>query len=191
MTSRKWVAAFVIAATTALAPSANADDRKPDAKDAKEGRKEAKEDRKEAKEGRKEAKEDKKDLKDAQKDLKDAKKDAREAGASGAAGEGVKDARSKVAEARRKLKETREERRKSARTGLRDKWGKELLQKPAVRAELRLHAMRMAKLRQMKHVAVEGEKKELEARVDKLIDKENTRHATRMDALKAKNGEDK
>ena len=183
MISRGWLALLVIAAIGTAAPSASADDKKSDHKGGKEHRKDAKEDRKDAKEA-------KKDLKDAKEDLKDARKDARESGAGGA-GEGVKDARNKVAEAKRKLKETREERRKSERNLLRDKWGKELLQKPAVRAELRLHATRMAKLRHMKRLADEGEKKELEARVDKLIDKENARHAARMDALKAKKGEDK
>lgn len=183
MTSRGWLALLVVAAIGSIAPQASADDKKSDHKGGKEHRKDAKEDRQDAKEARK-------DLKDAEKDLKDARKDAKEAGAGGSS-EGVKDARKKVAEAKKKLKETRDDRRKSERNVLRDKWGKDLLQKPAVRAELRLHGTRMAKLRHMKRLADEGEKKELEARVDKLIDKENARHLARMEALKAKKGEDK
>ncbi len=139
---------------------------------------------------RKEAKEDRKDVKEAKDDLKDARKEARDGGATVDGMKGVEKAKGKLADARQKLKETREERRTTVRAGLRAKWGADLLAKPAVNAELRLHAQRMAKLHQMKNVADDADKKNLVERVDKLIDKEKARHDARMDALKAKNGED-
>lgn len=171
MTFRGLIALLAVAAVGLMAPSASAQDKKAD---------------------RKEAKEDRKDVKDAKNDLKEAKKDAKETGAAAldAGAVAVDKAKGKLAAARAKLKESREERRTNVRGALRAKYGNELLQKPAVRAELRLHAQRMAKLRQMKDVADDADKKALEERVDKMIEKENTRHTARMDALKAKNGED-
>lgn len=175
MKIRRLLPLLAVAATLLAAPGASAQDSKGDRKaDRKEDRKEAKEDRKEVKE--------------AKADLKDAKKEARDAGVGDAAA--VKEARMKLGEARKQLQDNREERRKSARAALRAKWG-DLADKPAVKAELRLHAQRMAKLRMMKNVADDADKKNLEERVDKLIDKEKARHQARMDALKAKNGEDK
>jgi hypothetical protein len=148
------------------------------ADDAKDQKKQA---HKEAKEERKE---DRKDAREAHKDLREAVRDA------GRDSEAAKDARASLGEARQKLKESRHERRTAAKAALTAKWGDELLKKPAVRAELRLHALRMAKLHQMKRVADAADKKELEARVDKLTEKEKARHQTRMDTLKTKNGED-
>ena len=171
MTFRGLIALLAVAAVGLMAPSASAQEKKAD---------------------RKEAKEDRKEVNEAKKDVQEAKKDAKHAGdkAADAGAEAVDKAKGKLAAARAKLKESREERRTSARAALRAKYGKDLLEKPAVRAELRLHAQRMAKLRQMKDVADDADKKQLEERVDKMIDKENKRHDARMDALKAKNGED-
>ena len=168
MKTRRLLPLLAVAAMLVAAPSANAQDSKG-----------------ERKADRKEAREDKKELKEAKGDLKEAKKEARDAGGDAA----VKEARMKLGEARKQLQDNREERRKNARAALRAKWG-DLADKPAVKAELRLHAQRMAKLRMMKNVADDGDKKNLEERVDKLIDKEKARHQARMDALKAKNGED-
>ena len=167
MNIRRLLPSLAVAAMLLAAPRANAQDSKG----------ERKADRKEAREEKKEAKGD----------LNEARKEARDAGVGAAA---VKEARMKLADARKQLKDNREERRKNARVALRAKWG-DLADKPAVKAELRLHAQRMAKLRMMKNVADDADKKNLEERVDKLIDKEKTRHQARMDALKAKNGEDK
>lgn len=102
----------------------------------------------------------------------------------------AQDAKAKLGEARRKLKDTRQERRAAAKTALKAKWGDDFVTRPAVRAELRLHALRMAKLHHMKRIADSVEKKKLEERIDKLTDKEQARHKGRMDALKANNGED-
>lgn len=148
-----------------------------DANDKKEAHKEAKEDRKQVRE-------DKKDAHEARKELRDAIRDA------GRDSQAAKDAKGNLDEARKKLKESREERRSSTKAALKAKWGEDLLKKPAVRAELRLHGMRLAKLHHMKRLADAGDKKELEQRIDKLIEKENARHQTKMDALKAKNGEE-
>ena len=168
------MALLALAAMVMTAPSASAQDAKGDRKA-----------------DRKEVKEDKKDVKDAKNDLKEAKKDAREVARDGGAADAaaVKEARMKLGEARKQLKDSREERRTNARAALRAKWGP-LADKPAVKAELRLHAQRMAKLRMMKNVADDADKKNLEERVDKMIDKEKARHDARMEALKAKNGED-
>ena len=174
MRTRRLMALLALAAMVMTAPSASAQDAKGDRKA-----------------DRKEVKEDKKDVKDAKNDLKEAKKDAREVARDGGAADAaaVKEARMKLGEARKQLKDSREERRTNARAALRAKWGP-LADKPAVKAELRLHAQRMAKLRMMKNVADDADKKNLEERVDKMIDKEKARHDARMEALKAKNGED-
>jgi len=174
MRTRRLMALFALAAMVMTSPSASAQDAKGDRKA-----------------DRKEVKEDKKDVKDAKNDLKEAKKDAREAARDGGAADAaaVKEARMKLGEARKQLKDSREERRTNARAALRAKWGP-LADKPAVKAELRLHAQRMAKLRMMKNVADDADKKNLEERVDKMMDKEKARHDARMEALKAKNGED-
>lgn len=178
MKSRSWLLALAAAASLALvSPGAGA---QPDKKDA---RKEARDERKDAR----------KDLKDAREDLKDAKKDLKEAvkDGGGADAQAIKEAKEDLKEARKKLKDSREDRRKAAKGALKAKWGDDLLKKPAVKNELRLHAQRMAKLRHMKRVADEAGKNQLEERIAKLIEKEQARHQARMDALKAKNGEDK
>ena len=138
-------------------------------------------------EGRKEAREANKDVKEAKEDRKEARKDLRDAVKDGG---DAKEARKDLKEANKNLRDSRDERRNAAKDALKAKWGEDLLAKPAVRAELKLHAQRMAKLQTMKRVADSAGKKEIEARVDKLTEKENARHQTRMAALKAKNGED-
>ena len=139
---------------------------------------------KDRKEAREERKEDRKDAKEAAKDLREAVRDA------GRDSQAAKDARGELGEARRKLKESRSERRAAAKTALKAKWGEDLVKKPAVSAELRLHGMRMAKLHEMKRVADASDKKNVEERVDKLIEKEDARHKARMEALKTNKGED-
>ena len=170
MTSRLGLVFASIMLVGLASPHASADDKD----DRKEARKEAREERKDAK----------KDLKEARKDLRDAVRDA------GRDSQATRDAKSALGEARQKLKDNRAERRSAAKAALKDKWGEDLLKKPAVRAELKLHGSRMAKLRHMKRVADASDKKNLEERIDKLIEKEDARHKARMDALKAKNGEE-
>lgn len=71
---------------------------------------------------------------------------------------------------------------------LKRKYGKQLGQ-PPVRQELRLHAKRMARLNRMKTLAQANEKTELVERIDKMIEKENERHESKMQALIQKQGQ--
>ncbi|MBK7582878.1 MAG: hypothetical protein IPI67_22120 [Myxococcales bacterium] len=147
-----------------------AEDSKQAADKLKEKRKELKEELKEKRAAGKDGKED------AKEDVKDAK------------GE-VKDARKELKENWAKLRETRQERRKERREELKKKWG-ELPKHPAVKSELKVHAWRMARLKRVRAVAVSEDKTDAVARVDKLVAKENGRHDKRMEALKAKGGEE-
>jgi hypothetical protein len=168
----KWchtLAASALLGAMAFAPPALAD--KPEGKPDKQ-------------ELRKEAKEAKEARKDAREALKEAIKDG------GAESGAAKEARDDLKEARQKLKDTREERRKEKRAELKTKFG-DILGKPAVKAELRLHAMRLAKLHRMERLAKAKGKDELDKRVDALIAKENARHDKRMADLKANAGEEK
>jgi hypothetical protein len=95
-------------------------------------------------------------------------------------------ARKDLNDAVAKLRETRIERRKTERASLKEKYGVELLQRPAVREELRTHAERMARLHQIKRVADDmknAKKDKIPDRVDKLIERENARHDRAMSAL--------
>lgn len=83
--------------------------------------------------------------------------------------------------------EKRQERREARRAELKKLWG-DLVDKPVVRAELRIHAQRLARLHRVRFLAeANGNKAALE-RADKAIARENERHQKRMDALKAKGG---
>lgn len=172
----KAAAWFMVATALSLVPlTAGADP------PGREGRKEAREAAKDAREAHKDTKEAREDAKDARKALQA----ARDAGADARA------ARRDLNQARKELEASRDDRRKAAKTALKAKWGDELLEKPAVRAELRLHAQRMAKLNHMKRVAESSDKDELAERVEKLKAKEEARHDARMADLKAKKGEEK
>lgn len=130
-------------------------------------------------------------VKDAKEKLKDARKDAKEAKDEDKkdAKQDAKDAAKEVREARQKLRETRKDRRQQIAAAAKDKWG-DLVKKPAVRAELQTHARRTARLNHMESLAKENSKDELVARIQKLREKENARHEKRMEALKAKGGEE-
>lgn len=79
-------------------------------------------------------------------------------------------------------KKTLAERRQAEQERVRLRWGA-VASSVAMREELRLHAMRSARLQRIEELAeVEG-KKTTEARVAKLIERENTRHERRMAAL--------
>jgi hypothetical protein len=164
-----WTAALALASSLVVAPAA-ADDPpgKHPVKEAKEAAKDAKDKLKDAKKDAKDAAED--DKKDAKKDVKEAKKELREA--------------------RQKLRDSRKDRREDLRKTIKDKWGVDLIKKPKVRAELTLHAQRMARLSHMEFLAKDNDKDKLLERIQKLREKENARHDKRMDALKAKGGEE-
>lgn len=162
-----WAAAFAAASALLAAPASADEPAKHPVKDAKQAVKDAREKLKDARKDAKDAKDD--DKKDAKQDLKDAKKDLKDA--------------------RQKLRETRKERRESLVKAAKDKWG-DLVKKPRVREELRTHARRIARLNQMESVAKENGKDELVERIQKLRDKENARHDKRMEAFKAKGGDE-
>ncbi len=87
-------------------------------------------------------------------------------------------------EKRKAWREKREERRKEARDEAKKKWG-DLVEKPAAREELRVHARRMARLDRIRFLAEASGKTDIVTRTDKAIERENTRHDARMAALKA------
>lgn len=141
-------------------------------------RKELREDRKERREDRKELHEDKKELREDRKDgaskeeLREDKKEIRED-------------KKELAEDRKEIREDRRAKREERRKVLREKWG-DLTKRPEAIAELKVHARRMARLEHARKVADEAGKKEVVARVDKLIEKERARHQRSMDKLKEK-----
>ncbi|MBK8994885.1 MAG: hypothetical protein IPM35_03920 [Myxococcales bacterium] len=104
-----------------------------------------------------------------------------------AAKEEVKEAKKDLKEAWAKLRETRKERRQERREEIKKKWG-DLHKHPAVKAELKVHAWRMARLKRIRAVADAEGKTDTVARVDKLIEKEKERHQKHMDTLKSKGG---
>jgi colicin import membrane protein len=123
------------------------------------------------KEKREELKEKREDLKEKRDDLKDA----------------ARDNALDLKERWQKLRETRVERRKERRDEIKKKWG-ELEKKPAVRAELKVHAWRMARLKRLRAIAEADGKTDTVARIDKLVQKENERHEKHMQTLKEKGG---
>jgi hypothetical protein len=129
--------------------------------------------------------------KDLRKEQREARKELREAIKDGGLGSpAARDAREKLKESREKLKESREERRKAKRAELKAKYG-DILDKPAVRAELRVHAQRMARLHRLERIANAKGKEDAEKRVQALVAKENARHDKHMEELKAHAGEEK
>jgi hypothetical protein len=89
------------------------------------------------------------------------------------------------AEDRKDRAEHRRERRRQRAEELRARYGR-LLAEPAVQAELKIHARRMARLHQLRRVAEKEGKTALLPRIDKLIEKERARHQRHMDALNAR-----
>lgn len=139
-------------------------------------RKEIREDRKERREDRKEVREDKRELREDVKDgasRKEIREDRKE----------LAEDRKEIREDRREIREDRREARKAQQRELREKWG-ESIKKPAVKEELKVHGRRMARLTRARAVAEEAGKKELVARIDKLIEKEKARHQAAMDKVR-------
>ena len=139
-------------------------------------RKELREDRQEKREDRKEIREDKRELRE---DIKD-----------GATRKEIREDKKELAEDKKELREDRKEMRddrqdvrKAHRRELREKWG-EAVKKPEAKAELKVHGRRMARLVQARKVANELGKKELVARIDKLLEKEKARHQGAMDKIR-------
>ncbi len=126
--------------------------------------------------GEKGAKAAREEAKKAREEAKEARGEAREA-----TGEAHKALRARW----KKLRETRKERRKERRAKIKEKWGEDALKRPAVRAALRVHARRKARLHRIRALAKAADKTAIVERVDKLIAKEDKRHNKHMEVLKA------
>jgi hypothetical protein len=145
----------------------------PDRKEIRQDKKELREDKKELREDKKELREDRKagDKAEAREDRKELKEDKKE----------LREDRKEMLE---DLRKTRGERRQAHIKKWREKWG-DLANRPNVRAEVKVHARRIAKLNHMRRLADGAGKTELVARIDKLIERENTRHQASLDKFKA------
>ncbi|MBW2455600.1 MAG: hypothetical protein JRI68_13865 [Deltaproteobacteria bacterium] len=144
---------------SSLAPAVSAQPKGP-----KERQEKRKEKRKEKREERKERREDRhENRKERRDDRKEARKDRREG--------------------RQDRRKARRMRRRAARKAFLAKWG-HIHKRPAVKAELRLHAWRMARLDRLRSLAVEESKDDVVKRIDELKAKEQARHDKRMGNLK-------
>ena len=127
-------------------------------------------------------------VEEAREDVDDAREEHLEARA---------DAREDVLEARSEREEVRQERRASRREARQARWRAlrerfdvdhpRALSAP-VRAELRTHARRMAKLRRIEALADEADDDANEDRAARLMDRERTRHDQAMSRLQARPG---
>ena len=93
----------------------------------------------------------------------------------------------KAAETLAELDRTRDERRRATITRLRERWGS-LLDNEAARGELKLHAERVARLARIRSLAVDKKKLSMIESVDGLVTKEELRHGSAMNALRASGG---
>lgn len=124
-------------------------------------------------------------LRDARQDLRDARSAARDGGPG--APSSAASARVDAAQAAREWREKRVQRRQAHREILRKKYGPKL-DRPEVRAELTLHARRIARLDRAERLATDAGRDAVVTRAQKLRDKENARHDRRMAALTADGG---
>ena len=85
------------------------------------------------------------------------------------------------------LRKTRQERRKEHLKEVRGRWG-DVVGKPAAKAELKVHARRVARLGRARRLADSAGKTDLVAKIDKLIERESTRHQAAMGKLKTEGG---
>jgi DNA repair protein SbcC/Rad50 len=84
----------------------------------------------------------------------------------------------------KKLKETRRERRKERIDEIKKQWGNDFAGRPAVKAELKVHAWRVARLNRMRAIAKAESKDAVVTRIDGLLEKERARHKKHMETLK-------
>ena len=75
-------------------------------------------------------------------------------------------------------------RRRAALQQLRERWGEDQLSKPAVKAAIKVHAWRMARLKRVRELALQDpDGKDLVEKVDKLTEKEQERFRLQMARL--------
>ncbi len=121
-------------------------------------------------------------VKDAKEKVKEEKKelhDARKAHDGGAPEE-----KKELKQAEQELREARKKRRADHMAEMRAKWG-DILKKPGVKEEMRIHARRMSRLRRIEKLAKEAKKDAIVKRVNAAEEKEKARHQKKMDELKA------
>jgi hypothetical protein len=94
---------------------------------------------------------------------------------------------SKAAEALAELDRTRDVRRMATVMRLRERWGS-LLDSEAARQELKTHAERVARLSRIRALAEDKKKLSMIEAVDGLVTKEELRHGSAMNALRASGG---
>jgi hypothetical protein len=99
--------------------------------------------------------------------------------------ETAEERRRRLQEEEEKLQRTREERRRAEAARLRAQWERQFLAHPQVRAELNLHAERMARLRRMLRLAEVDDHGNLVVRIEVLMERESRRHERRMAMLRA------
>jgi hypothetical protein len=88
-------------------------------------------------------------------------------------------------ERREELARTRAERRRARLAEIRRRWKIAFLRDPEARAELALHAERIARLERMRRLAELNDNGKLAVRIEIAMRLEGDRHDRRMDALKA------
>jgi hypothetical protein len=79
-------------------------------------------------------------------------------------------------------RDKRKERREARRAELEKKWG-DLTKSAAARAEMRIHAQRVARIERIAFIAEANEKADLATKAKELLAKENERHQKRMETL--------
>ncbi|MDI1446702.1 hypothetical protein [Polyangium sp. 6x1] len=129
--------------------------------------------------------ESKKELREDRKELREDRKELREDRKAGADAKELREDKKEIREDKKELREDRKAKREARRKELREKWG-DVVKRPGARAELEVHARRLARLAQARKVAEADGKKELVARIDKLVEKENARHQRAMKRLTEK-----
>jgi hypothetical protein len=133
--------------------------------------KERREDRQEKREDRQEKREDKQEKREDRQEKREDKQEKRE------------DRRDAIED----LRKTRQERRKEHLKEVRGRWG-DIVGRPAVRAELKVHAQRIARLNRARRLADSATKTELVAKIDKLLERERARHQAAMTKMKTEGG---
>ncbi|MAT29433.1 MAG: hypothetical protein CMN31_19020 [Sandaracinus sp.] len=124
---------------------------------------------------------------EAARELREEAREAREA--RGEAREATMEARAAGREARRETREARRRtRREEAWRRLRERTGTERPRAiaPPIRAELRQHARRVARLKRVEGLAAEAEDEAALTRVRALMEREEARHQRRMTRLAAR-----
>lgn len=122
-------------------------------------------------------------LKEAKDKVKEEKKELREAKKSGDAG-AIAEEKKELKQAEKELREARKKRREEHLAEMRAKWG-EILKKPGVKEEMRVHARRMSRLRRIEKIARDAKKEAVVKRATALQEKEKARHQKKMDELKS------